>query len=274
MNLPENIIKNLRNKTPLVHCITNYVTVNDCANSLLSIGGSPIMADDEAEVEEIISICDALVINIGTLNQRTIKSMLKAGKKANELGKKVVLDPVGVGASSLRTNTAMELLANIKFNAVRGNISEIKTLAIGAGATHGVDASAADAINKNNLVNTVELAQSLAKKTGAVIAITGAIDVVANEEKSRQIYNGHPMMSKITGTGCMCSAILGAFLAASEDGFAATTAAIASMGLSGEKAWQKVEAEGLGTGSLRTYLINELSLMTDEKLLAYAKIKA
>jgi len=274
MKLNENIISDLRNTTPLVHCITNYVTVNDCANSLLAIGGSPIMADDEDEVEEIIAICNALVINIGTLNKRTIKSMLKAGKKANKLGKAVVLDPVGAGASKLRTETALELLKEVKFTAIRGNISEIKTLAVGSGTTKGVDAADSDAISEDNLAVNVALAQALSEKTGAVIAITGAIDIIADSKKSCQIYNGHPIMSKITGTGCMCSAILGAFIAGAEDKFMATAAAVAVMGLAGERAQHKLEANGLGTGSLRVGIIDELSLMNDEKLLEGARLEA
>ena len=134
------ILENVRARAPLVHNITNYVTVNDCANILLASGASPIMADDEQEVQEITSICGGLNINIGTLNSRTIPSMFAAGKQANALGHPVVLDPVGVGASGLRTQTAQALLSKVKFTVIRGNSSEIKTLALGAGTTHGVDA--------------------------------------------------------------------------------------------------------------------------------------
>ena len=135
------ILDEVRRISPLVHCITNYVTVNDCANVLLACGASPVMADDERETEEIVSIASALVINIGTLNSRTIPSMFKAGRRANELGLPVVLDPVGAGASSLRTATAMELIKEIDFAVIRGNISEITTIAGGESRTRGVDAS-------------------------------------------------------------------------------------------------------------------------------------
>ncbi len=124
----EQIFESVRQKSPLVHCITNYVTVNDCTNMLLACGGSPIMADDPGDAVEITSICGGLTINIGTLNQRTIPAMLAAGKRANELGHPVVLDPVGAGASTLRTDTALRLLKEVKFAVIRGNISEIKTL--------------------------------------------------------------------------------------------------------------------------------------------------
>ena len=171
---------NVRAKSPLIHNITNYVTVNDCANMVLACGASPIMADDAAEVEDITTICGGLNINIGTLNSRTIESMLKAGKKANALGHPVVLDPVGAGASALRTETACRLLDEVRFTVIRGNISEVKTLASGAGTTKGVDADVTDKVTEENLDGAVAFAKAFAAKTGAVVAITGAIDIVAD----------------------------------------------------------------------------------------------
>ena len=208
------IYENVRNGCPLIHNITNYVTVNDCANIVLACGASPIMADDKDEVAEITTICSGLNINIGTLNSRTIDSMLIAGKKANELGHPVVLDPVGAGASSLRTDTAMKLLEEVKFTVIRGNISEIKTLASGSGSTKGVDADVADKVTKDNLDEVIAFTKAFAQKTGSVIAITGAIDIVADAEKAYCIYNGEPMMSSITGTGCQLSAMTAAFVTA------------------------------------------------------------
>ena len=187
--------ENLRRTCPLIHNITNYVTVNDCANMVLACGASPIMADDAAEVEDITTICGGLNINIGTLNSRTITSMLLAGKKANQLGHPVVLDPVGAGASRLRTDTAYRLLRDVKFAVIRGNISEIKTLASGAGTTKGVDADVADKVTEENLDSAVAFAKKFAAQTGAVIAITGAIDIVADAQKAYVIRNGNPMMS-------------------------------------------------------------------------------
>ena len=205
---------NVRTKSPLIHNITNYVTVNDCANMVLACGASPIMADDAAEVEDITTICGGLNINIGTLNSRTIESMLKAGKKANALGHPVVLDPVGAGASALRTETAYRLLDEVRFTVIRGNISEVKTLASGAGTTKGVDADVADRVTEENLDGAVAFAKAFAAKTGAVVAITGAIDIVADGAKAYCIRNGHPMMSAITGTGCQLSALTAAFITA------------------------------------------------------------
>ena len=144
-------LTNVKAKAPLIHNITNYVTVNDCANMVLACGASPIMADDKNEVEEITSICGGLNINIGTLNSRTIESMFLAGKKANELGHPLVLDPVGAGASSLRTETAKKLMQEVKFTVIRGNISEIKTVAGNATATQGVDANILDKVTEENL---------------------------------------------------------------------------------------------------------------------------
>ena len=168
----QKMLENVRGKCPLIHNITNYVTVNDCANIVLACGASPIMSDDQSEVEEITTICGGLNINIGTLNKRTIESMFLAGKRANELSHPVVLDPVGAGASKLRTETAQKLLEEVKFTVIRGNISEVKTLASGSGTTKGVDADVADKVSEENLDSAVAFAKAFAEKTGAVIAIT------------------------------------------------------------------------------------------------------
>ena len=173
----QEMLENVRGKCPLIHNITNYVTVNDCANIVLACGASPIMSDDQSEVEEITTICGGLNINIGTLNKRTIESMFLAGKRANALNHPAVLDPVGAGASKLRTETAQKLLEEVKFTVIRGNISEVKTLASGSGTTKGVDADVADKVSEENLDSAVAFAKAFAEKTGAVIAITGAIDI-------------------------------------------------------------------------------------------------
>jgi len=251
-------LENVRKSTPLIHNITNYVTVNDCANILLACGGSPIMSDDIMEVEEITSICGGLNINIGTLNQSTIKSMLVAGRKANELNHPVILDPVGTGASKLRTDTVHKLLEDINFTVIRGNISEIKALAFGTGTTKGVDADVADAVADSNIENAIRFAKEFARKTNAIIAITGAIDIVADENKAYVIRNGHPMMSKITGTGCMLTAMIAAFVVANLDcHLEATVAAVCAMGLCGEKAFERLNEKD-GNASYRNYIIDEV----------------
>ncbi len=249
----KHIISHLKSQTPLIHCITNYVTVNDVANVLLACGGSPIMADDIQEVAEITSICSATVINIGTLNTRTIDAMLTAAKKANELGHITVLDPVGAGATKLRTETTLRLLNEIQFSVIKGNISEIKTIYQGSGTTKGVDADISDIVTENNIDEAIALAKELSKKTNAVIAITGVIDIIADSKKAYIIKNGHAMMSKITGTGC-------------NDILEATAAAVSAMGLCGEIAYLQTQKANAGTSSFRMHLIDAISKLDDETL--------
>ena len=266
-----NCLENLRKITPLVHNITNYVTVNDVANALLACGGSPIMSDEPDDVADITSICGGLNINIGTLNQRSIEAMFVAGAKSNELGHPVLLDPVGAGASALRTNTAVEIMEKIKLDVIRGNISEIKTLALGSGTTKGVDADAADTVTEDNLDQMVAFAKSFAAKTGAVVAITGAIDLVADAEKCYVIRNGRPEMSRITGTGCQLSGIATAYVVANPDNKTeAVAAAVCVMGLAGEIGVANM-AEGEGNSSLRNRIIDAIYNMDAETLNQGAK---
>ncbi|HWQ72254.1 MAG TPA: hydroxyethylthiazole kinase [Desulfitobacteriaceae bacterium] len=269
------IIENVKAKAPLVHSITNYVTVNDCANVILASGGSPIMADDINEVCDITSICSSLVINIGTLNERTIKSMVAAGKKANELGHPVVFDPVGVGASQLRNETAMMLLKEVKFAVIRGNISEIKFLAGGSSNTQGVDASVTDALSAENIDSVITLAKAISKTTDTVIAISGASDIVTDSERSYIIKNGHPLMSRITGTGCMLTAVVGSYIGANPDNILdAAASAFVAMGLCGEKAYEKLCELNGGTGTYRVLLIDNISNLDIQTLKDGAKIES
>ena len=265
------MLDSVRGKCPLVHNITNYVTVNDCANILLACGGSPIMADDAGEVEEITAICGGLNINIGTLNSRTIASMLLAGRKANALGHPVVLDPVGAGASTLRTQTAYQLLEQVQFSVIRGNISEIKTLANGQGTTKGVDANVADTVTRETLPQAAAFAKAFARKTGAVIAITGAIDIVADGETAYCIENGHPMMSSVTGTGCQLSAMTAAYVTANpEHPLEAAAAAVCAMGICGEIARERLSPLD-GNSSYRNYIIDAVYHLDGETLERRAK---
>lgn len=265
------IFENVRNTCPLIHSITNYVTVNDCANILLACGASPIMADDAEEVAEITTICGGLNINIGTLNSRTIPAMKLAGRTANALHHPVILDPVGAGASNLRTRTALELLEEVHFSVIRGNISEIKTLASGSGTTKGVDADVADKVTEANLDSAVAFAKGFAGRTGSVVAITGAIDVVANETTAYCIRNGHPMMSAITGTGCQLSAMTAAFVTANPaHPLEAAAAAVCAMGLAGEIAHRRLTPLD-GNSSYRNYIIDAIYNLTPEQLEKGAK---
>ena len=265
------MLENVRAKTPLVHNITNYVTVNDVANVLLAAGGSPIMSDDADDVEDIMSICGGLNINIGTLNKNTIPSMFLAGKKANALGHIVLLDPVGAGASRLRTDTANRLMQEVRFDAVRGNISEIKTLCTGSGSTKGVDADAVDAVTEANLDDGVQLVKTFAQRAGCIVAVTGAIDLVSDGERCWCIRNGRAEMSRITGTGCQLSALMTAFLVANPDRkLDAAAAAVCMMGLAGEIGWANMQP-GDGNSTYRNRIIDAIFNMTGDALEEGAK---
>ena len=208
-----NYLDEVRKKAPLIHNITNYVTINDVANMVLACGASPIMSDEPTDIEEITSICQGLNINMGMLNPRKIESMQKAGKKSNELYHKVLLDPVGAGSSSFRTEAALNLIRDIQFDVIRGNISEIKTLAAGHGTTSGVDADEADTLTEQNLEKMISFIKDFSRRTGSVIAVTGGIDLVSDAKRCFVIRNGRPEMGRITGTGCQLSGMMTAFLA-------------------------------------------------------------
>ena len=264
-------LENVKEKTPLIHNITNYVTVNDVANALLACGGSPIMSDEPDDVSDITSICGGLNINIGTLNKNSIEAMLIAGKKSKGLGHIVLLDPVGAGASKLRTETALKIMEEIKPDIIRGNISEIKTLALGSGTTKGVDADAADVVTEDNLESMIEFAKASSAKSGAVIAITGAIDLVADSKKCYVIRNGSPMMSRITGTGCMLSGLATAYAVANADNITdAVATSVCLMGLAGEIGVFNMK-ESDGNSSLRNHIIDAIYNMDAEKLIKGAK---
>lgn len=264
-------LDNVKMNQPLIHNITNYVTVNDVANVLLACGGSPIMSDDQEDVEDITSICGGLNINIGTLNRNTIPSMFLAGKKANELGHKVLLDPVGAGASGLRTRTANDLLKEVRFDVIRGNISEIRTLIDGSGTTKGVDADLADAVTEENLEETVAKLKAFSKSIGSIIAVTGAIDLVADAEKCFVIRNGRPEMGRITGTGCQLSGLMTAYITANpKNVLEAAAAGVCLMGLAGEIGYNNLQP-GEGNSTYRNRIIDAIYNMDGEILERGAK---
>ena len=247
----------VRDICPLVHCITNYVTVNDVANCILAIGASPIMADDIAEAADITSISKALV---------TVESMVAAGKKANELGVPVVFDPVGAGASNFRNETAKRILENVKISILRGNLSEMSYLAGLEVSTKGVDTSEADEKN-----DPVSVAKKTAAKYNCVAAITGAVDTITDGKRVARISNGHPYLSKVTGTGCMTTGLVGSFAGACDDMYTAAVTGIASMGIAGEFAYEN--AGEIGSGSFHISIIDAISKMNSQVLAAKAKIE-
>lgn len=260
------IVDLIKLRKPLIHNITNYVTANDCANAVLAIGASPIMADDICEVSDITAISSALVINIGTLNGRTLESMLCSAKKANDLGIPVIFDPVGAGASVMRNEATETILSKVRVSAVRGNLSEISFVA-GLGAhTKGVDVSEKD----TSALNNKDIALAASKKLDCIAAITGETDVVSDGKRLAVISNGNKMLSSVTGTGCMTTALAGAFLGAAGDTFAAVAGGIAAMGIAGEMAFEA--AGGKGTGSFHIAVIDAISRLTKNVFLERAKI--
>lgn len=254
----------VKQKSPLVHQITNYVTVNDCANITLAVGASPVMADDIGEAAEMASFAQALVINIGTLNARTCVSMLAAGKKARERGIPVILDPVGVGATKLRTDTVKAIITEVGPTVIRGNMSEVKCLAGLEVAIKGVDSVADD-------TQAAQVASTLARQLNCVIAITGKQDVVSDGKRLALIDNGHVMLSKVTGTGCMTTALVGSFCGATQDNFLGTAAGIMTMGLAGEIAKASL-GSGDGIGLFRVRLFDAVSNLTPDQIRERGKI--
>jgi len=267
MEILQRIADNLRgikDKTPLIHHITNYVTVNDCANMTLAIGASPVMADDMAEVEEMVAFAGALVLNMGTLNSRTIESMVVVGKTARQLGIPIIFDPVGVGATKFRTDTAERIIREVNPTVIRGNMSEIKIIAGFQEKIKGVDSMASGEDGE-------QVARELSQKLGAVIAITGKQDIIAYGDKTIRIDNGHPMLSQVTGTGCMATSLIGCFCGATKDFFTGTVAGIMTMGLAGELAQNSLRA-GEGIGTFRMRLFDAVSNMPPEIFMEAGKV--
>lgn len=253
-------IGRVREKKPLVHHITNYVTANDCANITLALGASPVMADDRGEAAEITAISSALAINIGTLNERTISSMIESGKTANAEGIPAILDPVGVGASSMRNRTTETLLNSVKFDVIKGNVSEIFHICHGRSQTKGVDAGELE--SDASLERISGAAREAALRFGSVVAVTGPVDVIVGGDCVCTISNGTPEMGRVTGSGCMCASLIACFLGAGLASFEAAVSGVALMGVAGETAFTAAGARG--TGSFRAGIIDEVSRMTDD----------
>ena len=271
-------LTNIKEKNALTHCITNSVTINDCANAVLAIGGSPFMAEDAEELEEVVTIADVLVINIGKLSKEQIKSMNISAEVANKTNTPIVLDPVGVGVTALRNKTTLDLIKNYKITAIRGNISEIKAIAKLVGVidenntAKGVDVNIDDIITEENLSANGEIIKELANKLDTTILASGPIDILSDGETTIAIDNGDDMMPLITGSGCMLSSIVGSCIGGSKP-LEGTLVAILAMNIAGEKARAKVEEKDEGTGSFRTYLIDYLYKTNSESLINESNIK-
>ena len=264
-NLALNAAKNLdavRNKKPLVHNITNYVVMNYTANALLAMGASPVMAHAPNEVEQMVSFAGALVLNIGTLTDEWIDSMIVAGKKATALKTPIILDPVGSGATSLRTSSAKKIIDQSKISVIRGNASEILSLKNSDAKTKGVDSI-------HSVEDAAHTAKMLAGELQTTLAITGSVDLITDGDRMVRVSNGHPLMSCVTGTGCTATAVIGAFLAVDDDPFSATATALAFFGMAGEIAGEKAEAPG----SFMIKMLDALYLITPEKLQSGCRIE-
>jgi hydroxyethylthiazole kinase len=257
-------LRRVRDRKPLVHNITNFVVMNFTANALLACGASPVMAHAAEEVEEMVSWAGALVLNIGTLSPPWVQAMLKAGKRANELHVPLILDPVGAGATRLRTDSARRLIEALSIHVIRGNASEVLSLAgdKSESRTKGVD-------SVHTVDQVAETAGALAKELRTTLAITGAVDLITDGERTCRVMNGHEMMSHVTGTGCAATVIIGAFLAVDSNPLEAAATGLAYFGLAGEKA----AAKAPGPGSFQIALLDALYEMKEEELRAGAKIQ-
>ena len=347
----QRVLDQVREKSPLVHCVTNYVTVESCANILLAAGASPIMADDAAEVEEITSLCGALVLNLGTLSSRTIPAMFRAGKRARELGRPIILDPTGAGASRLRTETACSLIDTFRPSIIRGNVSEMKALMAefrgtdktgtpfpadtanpvpgtsrageaataakttdaaepvlitAAGAAkpstgsdavakptdeaepailpgeknaenrrkkRGVDAQSADLVTEANLEESAWAFREFARQFQTVVAVSGAIDLITDGERTCAVSGGDPIMTRVTGCGCMLSALTGACAAVNDDPFIAALAAFAVMNLCGKNAAAQAKTAAGGPMMFRQLLIDNIAALETASLSPNAVIR-
>jgi hydroxyethylthiazole kinase len=257
-------LRRVRERKPLVHNITNFVVMNYTANALLACGASPVMAHAAEEVEEMVSLAGALVLNIGTLSPPWVQAMLKAGKRANALHVPVILDPVGAGATRLRTDSARRLIEALSIQVIRGNASEIISL---AGEKSGSRTKGVDSVHTVDQVT--ENAAALARELRTTLAITGAVDLITDGERVFRVMNGHAMMGHVTGTGCTATVIIGAFLAVNPDPLEAATTGLSYFGLAGEKA----AARSLSPGTFQIAILDALYEIKGEDLRAGAKIR-
>jgi hydroxyethylthiazole kinase len=252
----------IREKSPLVHNITNYVVMNSTANALLALGASPVMAHAKEEVSDMVNIAKALVINIGTLSEKWIQSMYKAALHAKNAGVPIVLDPVGAGATPYRTETTKNLLVAVNPTIIRGNASEIMAIVQAEAKTKGVDSLASSE-------SAIEAAKQLAKSHQCAVCISGETDYIVEDDQIIQVKNGHPMMPRVTGFGCTASALCGAFIAANPSASTASAHAMAVMGIAGELAAKQAK----GPGSLQMHFLDALYNLTETDITERVKLE-
>jgi hydroxyethylthiazole kinase len=254
------LLEKLRQVNPLVHNITNVVVTNFTANGLLALGASPVMANAIEEVADMAKIAGAVVLNIGTLTAETVEAMIIAGKSANENGVPVVLDPVGAGATRYRTESVQRIISEVKISILRGNAAEVANVIGEKWAIKGVDVGADDG-------DVVSLAKSAATKLHTLVVITGKDDVITNGEETYIVHNGHSLLTKVTGAGCLLTSILGAFSAVEENLLLAATGALVYYGVAGELAANLKGNEG--PGSFQIELLNQLHHVSTEEISKY-----
>lgn len=258
-----NLLSDIRAKRPLVHHITNTVTINDCANITLCIGAAPVMAEAPEEVEEMVSMANALVLNIGTLSRQQVVSMLDAGRRANACNVPIILDPVGAGATRMRTDSARLLLDQIHVSVLKGNAGEIGVLAGAGGTVRGVDSQGASG-------DAIAIARAFAEEEGMTVVISGVTDIVADGTRVLLVENGHAMMGRLSGTGCMAASLVGAFAAVCPDHVVSSAAALAAFGIAGERAAVRAS----GPYSFRTALFDELAALRPGDLARAARVRS
>lgn len=256
------LIKKVKEANPLVLHYTNYVTINDCANTTLAVGASPLMSSSYEEVEDIVSVCSSVIINIGTMNSELVDLYVLAGKAANKYNKPVVLDPVGVFATKARTELTNKLLNEVKFDVVKGNIAEIKFIG-------GFDVNGKGVDSFDDEIDATEIIKKVANKLECVVAATGKVDIVTDGDVVYKIYNGTPKLKSITGTGCMTASLIGSYLPCSENKLKSTTIGVLTMSLSGELA----NKNNPPIGNFKVNLMNEIYELSEEKLEKYAKLE-
>ena len=271
-------VNNVKELSPLTFCITNFVTVTDCANAALAIGASPIMSLGAEEGGEIVNIASALVINIGTLNQNQNELMRNSANQAKEIGKPIIFDPVGAGVSGLRNDMTKEIVDNYPLALIRGNMSEIKAIANlidldenNDSAGKGVDVAEGDIISEDTLYSNALIVKELAKELNTIVIASGPIDIISDGKIAFGLDNGDEMMPLITGSGCMLTTIIGSFIGANDSLIGGITAC-ALMTIAGENAAEYVRENDLGTGSFRTLLIDNLYKLGAEELVERANL--
>ncbi|MCQ6357182.1 hydroxyethylthiazole kinase [Bacillus sp. S4] len=266
MNVQEisKVVELMRESNPLVHNITNVVVTNFTANGLLALGASPVMAYAKEEVAEMASIADALVLNMGTLRSEEVEAMLIAGKSANKHHVPVLFDPVGAGATSYRTEVARHIPAEIDLAIIRGNAAEIANVINEKWEIKGVDAGTGNG-------NVVNIAKQAADELNTVAVITREEDVVTDGERTILIRNGHPILTKVTGTGCLLTSVIGAFAAVEKNYMKAAVAALTFYGVAAEIAASKTVENG--PGSFQIEFLNQLANTTSDDIEKYGKIE-